>query len=247
MQKRSYRAGDWLAGPGMIQVYKEGKTRFQLGSNNNLFDFTYVDNVVHAHLLAAARLGETVSTEDLTRPLPAPPASSAQTRSVPTSHYRPSGQWDEGEQPPASAESDDIDAVFIPPRNRYDQFFAAFARPDEAEPLPVAGQVYFISNNEPVYFWDMPRMMWTAYAQHTPSSYIVFPKSIAYVLGSVVGWINSMLGKPETFTRGKCILACADKYHNTEKARRMLGYEPIVGLEEGIQKFVQVRFRGLSA
>lgn len=30
--------------------------RFQLGENNNLFDFTYVGNVAHGHLLAAVKL-----------------------------------------------------------------------------------------------------------------------------------------------------------------------------------------------
>jgi sterol-4alpha-carboxylate 3-dehydrogenase (decarboxylating) len=35
------------------------KARFQLGSNDNLFDFTYVKNVAHGHLLAAEALLQT--------------------------------------------------------------------------------------------------------------------------------------------------------------------------------------------
>ena len=226
----------------MIQIYKEGKTSYQLGSNNNLFDYTYVDNVVHAHLLAASKLGETVSLDTLINPISPPKSSSVSIRAVPTSHYRPDGKWDKGEQPPAPKAEEEIDAELIPPRNRFDQFFVPAAKSEEFQPLSIAGQAYFINNTEPIYFWDMPRALWMTYASHSPKSYIVFPKPIATIIGSIVGFINSMLGKPETFTRGKSVVVCASKYHNTEKARRMLGYEPIVGLEEGIRRSVEVSF-----
>jgi sterol-4alpha-carboxylate 3-dehydrogenase (decarboxylating) len=48
--------GDPQLIPGMLQVYYNGKTGFQLGENNNLFDYTYVGNVAHAHILAAIAL-----------------------------------------------------------------------------------------------------------------------------------------------------------------------------------------------
>jgi len=37
------------------------KARFQLGSNDNLWDYTYVKNVAHAHLLAAEALLHTLA------------------------------------------------------------------------------------------------------------------------------------------------------------------------------------------
>ncbi|KAI1640352.1 3-beta hydroxysteroid dehydrogenase/isomerase family-domain-containing protein [Biscogniauxia mediterranea] len=39
-----------------IKLYREGKDKVQVGTNENLFDFTYVENVAHAHLLAARAL-----------------------------------------------------------------------------------------------------------------------------------------------------------------------------------------------
>jgi len=48
--------GDTMTLRHMIQVYIDGRTNVQVGDNNNLFDFTYVVNVAHAHLLAALRL-----------------------------------------------------------------------------------------------------------------------------------------------------------------------------------------------
>lgn len=42
--------------PSLLTLYYNKKTGFQLGENNNLFDFTYVGNVAHAHVLAAIAL-----------------------------------------------------------------------------------------------------------------------------------------------------------------------------------------------
>ncbi|KAI4217298.1 MAG: hypothetical protein LQ351_000607 [Letrouitia transgressa] len=44
--------------PSMIRALEQGKQKLQMGNNKNLFDFTYVQNVVHAHLLAAQKLLE---------------------------------------------------------------------------------------------------------------------------------------------------------------------------------------------
>ncbi|KAI1419547.1 sterol-4-alpha-carboxylate 3-dehydrogenase [Xylaria sp. FL1777] len=48
--------GDQMILPRLINVYREGKAYIQIGRNQNLFDFTYVGNVAHAHLLAAETL-----------------------------------------------------------------------------------------------------------------------------------------------------------------------------------------------
>ena len=50
--------GDAQLLPNMLKTYEQGKTKFQLGDNTNLFDFTYVKNVAHAHILAAQKLLE---------------------------------------------------------------------------------------------------------------------------------------------------------------------------------------------
>lgn len=48
-----YGEGDVQLVPAMLDLYFNGKTNFQVGHNTNLFDFTYVGNVAHAHMLAA--------------------------------------------------------------------------------------------------------------------------------------------------------------------------------------------------
>lgn len=52
---------------GLLGAYRSGKSNFQLGDNTNIFDFTYVGNVAHAHLLAARLLLATAAAR--TKPL----------------------------------------------------------------------------------------------------------------------------------------------------------------------------------
>lgn len=53
--------GDAQLIPQMMKAYETGKAKFQLGSNDTLFDFTYVGNVAYAHVLAAQKLIEACS------------------------------------------------------------------------------------------------------------------------------------------------------------------------------------------
>ncbi|QPH00211.1 hypothetical protein C2857_003559 [Epichloe festucae Fl1] len=48
--------GDVQTLAGFLKAYRTGKSHIQLGDNTNIFDFTYVGNVAHAHLLAAQAL-----------------------------------------------------------------------------------------------------------------------------------------------------------------------------------------------
>ena len=48
--------GDVQMFPPILRAYEQGSTNFQLGDGDNLYDFTYVGNVAHAHILAAVAL-----------------------------------------------------------------------------------------------------------------------------------------------------------------------------------------------
>jgi len=54
--------GDVQMLPNTLAVLRDGRTGFQLGANENLFDYTYVGNVAHAHILAAQRLLATAAS-----------------------------------------------------------------------------------------------------------------------------------------------------------------------------------------
>jgi sterol-4alpha-carboxylate 3-dehydrogenase (decarboxylating) len=47
---------NFKAWPGFIEVGKNGKSKMQIGDGSNLFDWTYIDNIVHGHVLASDKL-----------------------------------------------------------------------------------------------------------------------------------------------------------------------------------------------
>jgi sterol-4alpha-carboxylate 3-dehydrogenase (decarboxylating) len=121
---------------------------------------------------------------------------------------------------------------------------AKLQHPD-ANPLQVAGQVFFITNGEPVYFWDFPRMIWNELDKYFPGKrksrgLIKLSKSIGLTAATGSEWFGYLTGRDVTFTKFAVTFSCATRYHNIEKARRILGYEPAVGVEEGIKRTLEV-------
>lgn len=261
---------------GFYQVYERGQTHFQIGDNNNLFDWTYVGNVAYAHLLAADKLSS---------PPPAPPLTDAEKlgadipslteaeealivpslpsidlttgkNRIPTSKARPLGPYRDlppnGEQIEAAFNSENEDTFTRPvSRTRYDPLsdYALIKEKQyhpETSPLQVSGQVFFITNGEPCYFWDFARAIWhqldaTFPEKRKERSYTVMPRFVGMAAAFGAEWWGWLVGKEPAFTRFKVTYSCVNRWHNIEKARRVLGYEPQVGVEEGIKKMVDVR------
>lgn len=162
------RPRDRLLIPAMMQVMVDKRTHIQIGNNQNLFDFTYIENAAHAHLLAADRLSA-----------------------------------------------------------------------DHPKHSQVAGEAFFISNNEPRPYWDFPRALWRA-AGHTPGRISVIPKWLAMVIAIVMEVVAWLRGTEATLTRFRVHYICLTRYCNIEKARQALDYIPPVPLDEGIKQSAQV-------
>lgn len=168
--------GDTQMIPNMIRAYEKRQTKFQLGENTNLFDFSYVGNVAHAHILAAIAL---LNTHSLSL--------------QPLDHER------------------------------------------------VDGEVFFITNDSPVYFWDFARMVWSAAGDKTqPSEVWIIGRDFGLMLASMIEWMFWAAGgyKPN-LTRKAVNYSSMTRYYNIDKAKTILGYRPLFGLEESIAKSVQ--------
>jgi sterol-4alpha-carboxylate 3-dehydrogenase (decarboxylating) len=159
----------------MYDAYKDGKTGFQLGDNNNLFDFTYVINVAHAHLLAAAALLYTHGTK-----------------------------------------------TPIPEERRID------------------GEAFFITNDQPIYFWDFSRTVWKVAGDTTGIDVKVISKDIGLALATVIEWLWWAAGKVPSLSKKQVKYSCMTRYYNIGKAKERLGYKPIVSLPDGIERTVKV-------
>jgi sterol-4alpha-carboxylate 3-dehydrogenase (decarboxylating) len=154
------------------------KTYFQIGSNDNLFDITYVANVAHAHLLAAEAL---LATQALrTQPL----------------------------------DTERVD-----------------------------GEAFFASNGTPAYFWDFTRAVWAA--RDSPAdrafdvrSVWVLGATVAMLIATVMEAVMGLFGKAPNFTRIAVKASSRTRYFSIEKARKRLGYEPLVSVQEGLKRSV---------
>ncbi|EJF63159.1 3-beta hydroxysteroid dehydrogenase/isomerase [Dichomitus squalens] len=243
--------GDRQMIAGLFQVWQRGQSHIQLGDNTNLFDWTYVGNCAYAHLLAADRLIPT-SEKDALRvkdelDIALPPISATlPRRRVPTSLARPLGPYVDpppnAEQIKANWENPDYKAPVPRPaiRGKFDQFSEAALARETVSPLQVAGQVFFITNGEPTGFWDLPRLVYGFFDNHfqQPNNKRrwILPQQLGFILASAAEWWAWMVGKEPGFTRYRVTYSCAWRCFNIDRARRVLGYEPQVGLEEGIKR-----------
>lgn len=152
--------------------------RMQLGENDNLFDFTYVGNVVYGHLLAGHRLLAS-----------------------------------------------------------YDHIAVGKGGPLDYE--RVDGEAFNITNDSPVYFWDVTRAMWALIDRIVePHQVWALPEGLLETVGGLAETVMGLFGKTPRLTARTVRYSCMTRYYSTEKAKRRLAYAPVVPLDEGIARAV---------
>ena len=104
-----------------------------------------------------------------------------------------------------------------------------------------AGQAYFITNGEPMPFWDFVRKV-AARLGFPPIKYRA-PKALAYGIAAIKEGLDTLRGgtlnNEDGLSRFAIRYMCTHHYFSIDKARRDLGYEPAVSVEEGIEKTCQ--------
>jgi len=168
--------GDTQVVPGLLKAYYGRKTKFQLGDNMNLYDFTYVSNVAYAHILATIAL---LNTHELP--------------TMPLDHER------------------------------------------------VDGEAFIITNGSPVYFWDFARLVWIAAGDQTELSQVwTIGKGLGLQLVSLSEWLFWFAGGRKPALSWKAFnYSSMARYFNIDKAKTLLGYRPLVGMEEGVTRTVR--------
>ena len=120
--------------------------------------------------------------------------------------------------------------------NLVDALLAAEARlaPDAA----CAGQAYFITNGEPMPFWDFVRRVVDRLG--LPPIRAAIPHQLVYAIAAVKEGFDTLRGgtiSPEDgLTRFAIRYMCTHHYFSIDKARRDLGYDPRVSVAEGIER-----------
>eukprot|EP00742_Colponemidia_sp_Colp-10_P008768 GILJ01009516.1.p1 GENE.GILJ01009516.1~~GILJ01009516.1.p1 ORF type:complete len:351 (-),score=23.26 GILJ01009516.1:24-1076(-) len=105
----------------------------------------------------------------------------------------------------------------------------------------VCGQCYFITNGEPVPFWDFIKEILAGVGCPFPSKCISF--RTAYIFAFLLEWLHWLLSwfvhfKPK-LTRQMVVTMAKNHYFCASKAARDFGYTPIVSLQEGILRTIE--------
>lgn len=98
-----------------------------------------------------------------------------------------------------------------------------------------AGQAFFINNEEPVYFWDFLAFVWAQFG-HVPPFRVKVPSGLALGVGWVLECWTWVTGRPSTLDRGSVQDGVRTVYSDDSKAKKILGYEPEIGLPEGVRR-----------
>ena len=116
---------------------------------------------------------------------------------------------------------------------------------DKASRPKVHGEAFFITDDNPMPFWDFQREIWVAAGDKTPlTKVIIVPAWIGMLMATVVEyvfWIFT-LGQelpPKTMRRNVLRYAFTNRTFCINKARERLGYRPLVDTDVGIQRGVK--------
>ncbi|OJJ46217.1 hypothetical protein ASPZODRAFT_67292 [Penicilliopsis zonata CBS 506.65] len=103
----------------------------------------------------------------------------------------------------------------------------------------VDGEAFNITNDSPIYFWDMTSAISALAGKPVePAQVISLPEWLLQPIGGIAETVLGLFGKTPRLTRRAVRYSCMTRYYSIEKARARLGYLPIVPLDEGVQRAV---------
>ncbi|KAB8256725.1 hypothetical protein BDV32DRAFT_160911 [Aspergillus pseudonomiae] len=107
----------------------------------------------------------------------------------------------------------------------------------------VDGECFHLTNEDPWLFWDFQRAVSALTGNPIrPEDIVVIPKWVGLTLGFInewVAWIVSGGTKPANMTREGIRFSTLIRTLNGNKAKRVLGYRPKVGMQEGLERSVR--------
>ncbi|KAJ3848427.1 hypothetical protein EV368DRAFT_86622 [Lentinula lateritia] len=109
---------------------------------------------------------------------------------------------------------------------------------------PVAGEIFFITNDEPWYFWDFTNGIWSRLDAWFPGkrqkrTVRVIPRWLGMCLGVIFEFEAWIRGQKPSMTRFTITFSCAARWHNISKAEKVLGYTPRVSVEDEMDELVK--------
>lgn len=108
----------------------------------------------------------------------------------------------------------------------------------------IAGEAFFITNDQPMLFWDFMRLVWRAAGDNTRIENVwTVPLWFAYAMAFVAEWFVWLISRgtkaPENLSRAAIDHCSLETTFSIDKAKERLGYVPRVRLEEGVRRGVE--------
>ena len=104
----------------------------------------------------------------------------------------------------------------------------------------VDGEAFNVTNSEPAYFWDLARFLWSRYGRDVDAQKVwTLPEGAAVAAGWGSEIFAALTGRKSRYNRQTARYACMVRYFSCEKLKQRTGYEPIVGLEEALERTVR--------
>lgn len=106
--------------------------------------------------------------------------------------------------------------------------------------LVFSRQAFHITNDEPIPFWTFLSRILSGLNYEPPKYHI--PYWVAYYLALLVSLLVTLVSPiiqiQPTFTPMRVALAGTFHYYSCEKAKKLMGYRPLVSMDEAVEKTV---------
>merc|ERR1712000_782019 len=95
-----------------------------------------------------------------------------------------------------------------------------------------------------MYFWDFARAVWKAAGSEKGTEHVwIIGRDVGMSIGAILEWGMWVVGRTPKLTRRQVRYSTMTRYYDCGKAKRRLGYKPLVGWFEE-QRVKEGRRRG---
>ena len=102
-----------------------------------------------------------------------------------------------------------------------------------------AGEAFIITNDQPMFFWDFAKQLFDGLGYKKTHS-VCISRNIGMLIGTALDWLAFLLSPiytiHPTFTRFRVQMITTNRYFDISKAKNILGYKPIVSMDEAIRR-----------
>ncbi|KAI4107038.1 MAG: hypothetical protein LQ339_002734 [Xanthoria mediterranea] len=146
--------------------------------------------------------------------------------------FRPAGMFGEGDRNTLTKMIENAQAA--------SEALLIETSPVESARPRIAGEAFFITNGDPMPFWDFVRALGEAAGYPVRKEDVwVIPQGLGLAMALIAEWIVWLLSfgkQTSTMNRAGIRYSCLTRTYSIDKVRTMLGYNPKVDMKEGIRR-----------